>query len=127
MRHPLTCVLRLDEIVPHLRLLRIHLVLGGVQIGSYIASLILIKPRGWTSMIVHSLSGLRTLLITQIVEILLLKMRCLIKVILRNIVATLNSFRGWRHHLPKATSPRIVLGIVPSQIKVRAVACLCSL
>ena len=78
-------------------------------------------------MIVHPLSGLRTLLITQIVEILLLKMRCLIKVILRNIVATLNSFRGWRHHLPKATSPRIVLGIVPSQIKVRAVACLCSL
>lgn len=79
-------------------------------------------------MSVHSLSRLKTLLITHIEVILLLKMRSWVKVILRNVVTTLNSF-GWRrHHLPKTTTaPRIVLGIVPSQIKVRAIASLCSL
>ena len=100
MRHPLTWVYWLDEIVPHLRLLIVHLVLGGVKIGSYIGTLMLIQPRGWHSIIVHSLTGLRTLLITHIVWILLLKLWSLSKVILWDVVPTLYSL-GWRrHHMP---------------------------
>ena len=75
MRHPLTWMKWLGEIVPHVRMLRIHLELGGVKIGSYIATLMLIQPRRWPSLYVHSLSGLRTLLIPHIVRILLLNMR----------------------------------------------------
>ena len=100
MRHPLTCVYWLDEIVPHLRLLIVHLVLGGMQIGSYIGALMLIQPMGGHSMIVHSLTRLRTLLITHIVWILLLKLWSMSKVILWDVVPTLYSL-GWRrHHMP---------------------------
>jgi hypothetical protein len=100
MRHPLTWVYWLDEIVPHLRLLIVQMVLGGMKIGSYIGTLMLIQPRGWNSMIVHSLTRLRTLLITHIVLILLLKLWSLSKVILWDVVPTLYSL-GWRrHHMP---------------------------
>jgi hypothetical protein len=100
MWHPLTWMNRLGEIVSHGRLLRIHLELGGVHIGSYIAALMLIQPRGWPTLNVHSLSGLRALLIPHVVWILLLKMRNWSKVILRNVVAALYALRWRGHHLP---------------------------